>query len=127
MPRKKRKKTYFLTPTARRQLREAKAWSMARWGRKLTEEYFIALDGAAKDLAKNYETLRSREELAGGTGLLLYPVREHYLIYEPIAKDQIVIVAVLRQGRDIPDILSKGKHILTRELSALRKKRRPPS
>ena len=117
-----RKRAYLLTPTARRHLREAKAWSMARWGEKLTEEYFVAIHEAANDLAKNYKTYRPRGELAGGTGLLLYPVREHYLVYEPLAKNKIVIVAVLRQGRDIPGILSKGKHILSRELISLRKK-----
>jgi len=122
-----RKKSYFLTPTARRQLREAKAWSLARWGDELTEEYFVALDEAARDLAKNYKTYRPREKLAGGTSLSLYPVWEHYLVYEPLAKKQIIIVAVLRQGRDIPRILNKGKHVIVRELAALRKKVSPPS
>ena len=103
-------------------MREAKAWSLSRWGRKLTEEYFIALDKAAQNLAKNYKTHRPRKELAGGSGLLLYPIREHYLVYEPLGKNQIVIVAVLRQVRDIPDILSKGSHLIRRELDALRKK-----
>lgn len=121
-----RKRVYYLTPTARRHLREAKAWSMARWGEKLTAEYFGALHEAAEDLAKNYKTYRPREELAGGTGLLLHPVREHYMIYEPLAKNQIIIIAVLRQGRDIPTILSKGKHAFARELSALRKKLQAP-
>jgi len=96
---------------------------MARWGEKLTEEYFIAIHEAAEKLAKNYKTYRPREELAGGTGLLLYPVREDYLVYEPLTKNQIVIVALLRQGRDIPSILSKGKHIISQELLALRKRK----
>lgn len=99
---------------------------MAKWGEKLTEEYFVALDNAARDLAKNFKTYRPRGELAGGTGLLLYPVREHYLVYEPLAKNQIVIVAILRQGRDIPDILNKGKHLIMRELAAIREKVNPP-
>ncbi len=115
-------KNYLLTPTARRHLREAKAWSMARWGAKRTRAYFSALHRAANDLAKNYTRYRQREELAGGTGLRLYPVREHFFVYEPLAEEKIAIVAVLRQGRDIPTILSKGKHVFMRELSALRKK-----
>ncbi len=117
------KALYYLTPTARRHLREAKAWSIARWGTQLTEEYFHALDTAANDLAKNWKTYRSREELSGGTGLLLCPVREHYLIYEPINGHQIVIVAVLRQSMDIPSILNKGKHVIVRELEAFRKRK----
>ena len=117
------KALYFLTPTARRHLREAKAWSMARWGEELTAAYFHALDAAANDLAKNWKTHRSRDELSGGTGLLLYPVREHYLNYEPISEHQIIIVAVLRQNRDIPSILNKGKHVIVRELKAFRKRK----
>lgn len=117
-----REKSYLLTPTASRHLREAKAWSMSRWGEKLIEEYFIVLDEAAKNLAQHWKTHRPRHELAGGTGLLLFPVREHYLVYEVLSGDQLVIVAVLRQVRDIPAILSKGKHVIDRELNALRKK-----
>ena len=115
-------KNYLLTPTARRHLREAKVWSMARWGAKRTRAYFIALDKAANDLAKNYTRYRLREELSGGTGLRLYPIREHYFVYEPLSEDKIAIVAVLRQGRDIPAILSKGKHVFARELKVLRRK-----
>lgn len=116
-----RKKPYLLTPTARRHLREAKAWSLRRWGPKLTEAHFIELDEAAKRLAKDCKTFRSREELAGGTGLLLHPIREHCLVYEPLGKGQIAIVAVLRQTRDIPAILGKGQYLIGRELNALRK------
>ena len=50
-------------------------------------------------------------------------MREDYLVYEPLTKNQIVIVALLRQGRDIPSILSKGKHIISQELLALRKRK----
>ncbi len=115
-----RKKPYLLTPTARRHLREAKAWSLRRWGPKITEAYFIELDEVARRLARDFRIYRSREELAGGTGLLLHPVREHYLVFEPLGKSQIIIVAVLRQTRDISAILSKGQHLIGRELKALR-------
>lgn len=114
-------KNYLLTATARRHLREARAWSMARWGEKRTRAYFDALHKAANDLAKNYTRYRKREELSGGTGLRLYPIREHYFVFEPLGKDRIAIVALLRQGRDIPAILSKGKHVFMRELEELRK------
>ena len=93
---------------------------MRRWGPKLTQAYFIELDEAARRLAKDFCIYRSREELAGGRGLLLHPVREHYLVFEPLGKSQIIIVAVLRQSRDIPAILSKGQHLIGRELNALR-------
>lgn len=117
MPRAKR---YLLTPSARRHLREARAWSRARWDDNLTRVYFADLHNAANDLARNYASYRSREELSGGTGLRLYPVREHFLVFEPLGEDRIIIVAVLRQSRDIPAVLRKYKHVIMRELSALR-------
>lgn len=115
-----RKRKYVLTPTARAQLREAKTWSLARWGPEQTAKYFQDLHDAAERLATNHRASRSRDELADDTGLLLHPVREHYFVYEPLAPDRIVIVAVIRQGRDIPAILNKGRHIISRELRALR-------
>jgi plasmid stabilization system protein ParE len=77
------KQAYRLASTARRHLREARAWTLARWGQELTEACFIDLDTAARDLAKHHRTYRVREELASGTGHMLYPVREHCLVYVP--------------------------------------------
>ena len=62
----------------------------------------------------------SREYLAGGTGLGIYPVREHYLVFEPLSDDRMAIVAVIRQGRDLPDILQRNAHTIHRELNRLR-------
>ncbi len=61
----------------------------------------------------------AREELAAGTNLSLYPVREHCFVYHPVSKTHVVIVAVLRQGRDIPAILDKGHHQIRRELEEI--------
>lgn len=93
---------------------------MARWGEKQTRAYFADLHKGANDLARNYAKYPRREELSGGTGLRLYLVREHYLVFEPLGKDKIAIVAVIRQSRDIPAVLRKGKHVIARELSVLR-------
>jgi plasmid stabilization system protein ParE len=71
-------------------------------------------------LAANHTRYRHRDELAGGTGLRLHPIREHYIVFEPLSKNQIVVVAVLRRGRDIPEILSRGHHLIVRELEAFR-------
>jgi hypothetical protein len=35
----------------------------------------------------------------------VYPVREQYIVYEPLAERFIAIVAAIRQGRDISAIL----------------------
>ncbi|MGK7928398.1 MAG: type II toxin-antitoxin system RelE/ParE family toxin [Spirulina sp.] len=111
---------YVLTPTARANLREAKAWSRKRWGVDLTRKYFEDLDKAANYLATHHTSLPSREHLAGGTGLGIYPVREHYLVFEPLSDGRLAIVAVIRQGRDLPDILQRNAHTIRRELNKLR-------
>jgi plasmid stabilization system protein ParE len=103
-------------------LREARAWSRARWGKELTNRYFEDLHAGAEHIAENYASFRGRQELAGGTALLLYPVREHYFVYEPLGPRFIAIVAVIRQGRDIPAILQKWAAPIRRELTEIRDK-----
>jgi plasmid stabilization system protein ParE len=86
----------------------------------LTNRYFVDLHEGAQYIAENYPSLRDRQELAGGTALLLYPVREHYIVYEPLGLRFIAIVAVIRQGRDIPAILQKWAAPIRRELIEIR-------
>ena len=113
-------KRYVLTARAVQDLQEARAWSRARWGKKLTDQYFIDLHAGAQYIAEHHASLRGRDELAAGTGLLLYPVREHHLVYEPIDANCTAIVAVLRQGRDVPAILRKWGFQIRRELDEIR-------
>jgi plasmid stabilization system protein ParE len=101
-------------------LREARVWSRARWGKELTTRYFADLHEGAQYIAENHASFRDRPELAGGTALLLYPVREHYIVYEPLGTQFIAIVAVVRQGRDIPSILQKWAAPIRRELIEIR-------
>ena len=115
-------KSYVLTARAVADLREARTWSRARWGKELTDRYFEDLHEGAQYIAENHASFRDRHELAGGTALLLYPVREHYIVYEPLAHRLIAIVAVIRQGRDIPSILQKWAAPIRRELTEIRGK-----
>lgn len=117
-----RRKSYLLTARAAADLREARTWSRARWGKELTNRYFDDLHEGAQYIAENHASFRDRHELAGGTALLVYPVREHYIVYEPLAPRRIVIVAVIRQGRDIPAILKKWAAPIRRELMEIRDK-----
>jgi plasmid stabilization system protein ParE len=117
-----RRKSYLLTARAAADLREARAWSRARWGKELTDRYFEDLHEGAQYIAENHASLRDRHELAGGTALLLYPVREHYIVYEPLAPRLIAIVAVIRQSRDIPAILQKWAAPVRQELMEIRSK-----
>lgn len=114
------RKSYVLTARAVADLREARVWSRARWGKELTTRYFEDLHEGVQYIAENYASFRDRQELAGGTALLLYPVREHYIVYEPLGTQFIAIVAVVRQGRDIPSILQKWAAPIRRELIELR-------
>jgi plasmid stabilization system protein ParE len=117
-----RRKFYVLTARAAADLREARVWSRARWSKELTNRYFEDLHEGATYIAENYASFRDRQELAGGTALLLYPVREHYIVYEPLGPGLIAIVAVIRQGRDIPAILQKWAAPIRRELIEIRDK-----
>lgn len=116
------RKSYVLTVRAAADLHEARVWSRARWGKDLTNRYFEDLHAGAEYIAENYASFRDRQELAGGTALLLYPVREHYFVYEPLGPRFIAIVAVVRQGRDIPAILQKWAAPIRRELTEIREK-----
>lgn len=117
-----RRKSYVLTARAAADLSEARIWSRARWGKELTNRYFEDLHEGAQYIAENHASFRDRQELAGGTALLLYPVREHYIVYEPLGPRFMAIVAVIRQGRDIPAILQKWAAPIRRELIEIRGK-----
>src|SRR5262245_8228144 len=80
--------SYVLTPTARRHMREAKAWSLSRWGQELTEQYFHELEKTALYLVDHHSRVASRK-LAGESGLGLYPAREHYIVYVPLTPNKI--------------------------------------
>jgi plasmid stabilization system protein ParE len=115
-----RRARYVLTARAVADLREARAWSRARWGKELTSRYFDDLHEGAQFIAENQIASRRRQELSGGTSLRVYPVREHYIVYEPLAEQFIAVVAVIRQGRDIPAILQKWSAPIRRELIGIR-------
>ena len=112
--------SYVLTVRAEADLREARSWSQARWGKELTNRYFQDLHESALYVAENHGSLRSRQQLAGGTALCLCPVRELYIVYEPLTEETIAIVAVIRQRRDIATILQKWAAPIRRELTEIR-------
>ena len=118
-----RKRNYVLSPTARNQLREAKRWSLERWGPELTRAYFSDIDAAACKLAHIHTSLPSRTDLTGDALLHAFPAREHFLIYVPIDKGRIAIVAVIRQGRNLSEIVARYRYAITKELSKLDKSR----
>ncbi len=110
---------YRLTQTAERDFRDAKNWSIKRWGRELTQLYFQDLHDAALYVSKNHHSLRYREDLVAHTGLMIYPVREHYMVFLPAHEETIIIVALIRQGRDIAAILSRHAYQISKEIKAV--------
>ncbi len=70
----------------------------------------------------NYRSLRKRDDLSGDTGLFVHSVREHYLVYLPVDEQHIVIVAVVRQSRDVPEILGRAEFMIRREVMEIREK-----
>jgi plasmid stabilization system protein ParE len=110
---------YILTSTAEQDFRDAKIWSRKRWGAELTKQYFQNLHNAANDLAQNYQRYKSRDDLNGDTGLSIYAIREHYLIYIPLINDRIIIVALTRQVRDVPAILKTHAVHIKSEVSEI--------
>jgi plasmid stabilization system protein ParE len=117
--------SYVLTPAARKHLREAKLWSRARWGDALTAQYFQDLDQAAHYLAEHHAQHAARTELVGSSRVCVYPAREHYIIYEPIAENKVAIVAFIRQGRDVPALLGKYAYAFKKELDEIRRSCEP--
>jgi plasmid stabilization system protein ParE len=111
-----KRRHYILTATAERDFRAARQWSVARWGKELTRQYFTDLHESAERIARNHQPLASMEHLADTAELNIHPVREHYLVYVPISKNSVVIVALIRQTRDVPAILKANGFMIQRQL-----------
>jgi len=60
---------YILTEIVEHDFRAAKQWSLSRWGRELTKQYFIDLQNAAEYIAKNSHSIPSKDYLVGDSGL----------------------------------------------------------
>jgi len=110
------KKHYTLTLTAEDDFRRAKQWSSARWGKELTRHYFKDLHEAAEHIAQNQKTISPKSYLTHIDGLEIAVVREHYLIYVPVKRNHIIIVAHLRQTQDVLTILEANSFIIQREV-----------
>jgi len=101
---------------------ELVSWSLARWGGALTDSYLDHLHEGMEWIAKNQKKVSARNDLTAGTGLSVYPIREHYVVFLPVEKEHVIIVAFLRQGRDVAAILSKNGVRFARELKEIAQK-----
>jgi plasmid stabilization system protein ParE len=113
----KGRRSYVLTETAALDFREARRWSKARWGDRATRSYFQNLHDSAEYVAAHQSAIANRDELTGNTNLGVCPVGEHFLVYVPIDKTQIAIVALIRQVRDVPALLRAHHFQIQRALN----------
>ena len=112
-------KPYILTRTAEQDFRDAKSWSMSRWGKELTKNYFSDIHQTAEKIANNSKHFSQREDLTYGSGVLIAAVREHYILYVPLRRDTIIIIALIRQTRDVPSILQANSYRISREIEQI--------
>jgi len=115
----RKRRHYILTVTAERDFQEARQWSLSRWAKDLTKQYFIDLHESVESIARNHKGLAAMEHLAGASGLSIHPLREHYLVYVPITDNYIVIVSLIRQTRDVPAILAASGYRIRRQLKEI--------
>jgi plasmid stabilization system protein ParE len=113
------KRSYILTRTAESDFRSARDWSLKRWGKSITQQYFKDLHEGAESIAKNHFSLANSLDVTGSEELLVWPIREHYIVYLPSQNQKIIIVALIRQSRDVPAILGKNRFLIERELKSL--------
>lgn len=113
---------YVLTVGALDDIREIADWSLAHWGKAKTIAYLNDLHQGLAYIAANFKTFeynKTRDDLSGGTGLLLYPINKHYVVFVPMSEKTIAVAAVIRQGRDIASILQKDAFAIRRELEEI--------
>ena len=115
----RKQRRYILTETAERDFREARRWSLSRWGKALTKQYFSDLHGCAENLVQNPRQSVSVEQAGNFPELKICPVREHYLVYVPIKTDRIAIMALIRQTRDVPAILNANSFLIRGQLKEI--------
>ena len=116
-----RRKSYVLTKTAEHDFREARRWSLARWGVRQTKLYFQRLHDAAEYIAEHQPAISRRDDLTDDESLGAYPAGEHYIVYAPLDDSRIAIVALIRQTRDVPRILQANSFQIRRALDAIAK------
>ncbi len=114
-------KHHTLTQQAERDLADMVEWSRARWGKQLTDKYLDDIYEGSERIGKDHGMLRSREELSADSGLLIYPVRKHYVVCHAIHKEHIVVVSYIKQGRDVPAIIERNHTRIARELKEIAK------
>ncbi len=113
-----------LAPAARRDIREALAWSQERFGERAAGRYRDLLKQALRDIASNperpgsrgrpelargvrtYHLFFSRDRVLAGLGVVRKP--RHFLVYRRRGEGAIDVIRVLHDARDLERHLPDG-------------------
>ena len=109
---------FHLTKNAFIEIEEIYTTSVDRWGENVAEQYINDLYQSFQKIADDPELGNLRK--ARSTPFLMYPAREHFVIYEKYKKD-IIIVTVLHQVRDIENIIQELGSPFIEEIRKLKK------
>lgn len=112
---------YTLSARAKLDADEIDTASRRKWGNETANQYMADLEKGAGYIASNHKGLAKRDHITGETGFGAYPVREHYIIYHPVTDNHIVVVAVMPQERDIPNIIKRNTAEINRILAEFEK------
>ena len=112
----RQKRRFLFTPAGKKSWDRAKHYSRLHFPNE-TRQYFNDIVDVIESLAGRPHSYTYRDDLAANTGLKIYGVRAHYLIFSILPDDRIAIVAFEKKERDIFAILSRRSSEIRRELS----------
>ncbi|MFQ5481675.1 MAG: type II toxin-antitoxin system RelE/ParE family toxin [Nitrospinaceae bacterium] len=109
---------YFITRRAAFDLPDIYVRSVENWGEGVADEYIKAIYGVFKQIAESPDLGRARE--GRSRPFLMYPVKQHLVIYEAFPKG-IMVAALLDQVGDIESIIKGLGPSFGAEITALKK------
>lgn len=104
--------------TALFDLADIENYSLARWGKNVTETYLDSVDKALEMLATNPNLLRDIPKTA--STLKFYRVKQHYLICT-VLDSVIYVVTIKHCSMDIPNRLTELEPTLQHEVKIMHK------
>jgi toxin ParE1/3/4 len=110
---------YYLTPTAADDLREIGRRTADEWGNRQAQKYLDELRRGFERIAEYHKTFVNRDDMNGGTGLSLYHVGKHYVVYVPLTDNVVIIASLVYHSRDIPNHLKEIGFEIRRDLQTI--------
>jgi len=94
--------SYYLTRRAASDLRNIKQYSVEKWGESVAKTYIKDLYIGFQEIADkpSLGTLRQQRS----NPFLMVPIREHFIVFE-LLNDDIIVLTILHQVRDIEGII----------------------